>query len=89
MKNKVVINTIALYGMNFAKILFPLATLPYLTRVLSLDGYGLVVYVKAIMQYFQLFIDFGFILSGTRDIVIAKKNRANITMLFQGYFLLI
>ncbi|WP_054680362.1 oligosaccharide flippase family protein [Lacticaseibacillus sharpeae] len=86
MKNKVVINTIALYGMNFAKILFPLATLPYLTRVLSLDGYGLVVYVKAIMQYFQLFIDFGFILSGTRDIVIAKKNRANINYVVSRVF---
>ena len=63
-----------LYGMSIAKIVFPLLTLPYLTRVLSVESYGVVSYVKAVMQYMQLVVDFGFMLSGTKDIVNAKND---------------
>ena len=68
-----------LYLMNIAKMIFPLLTLPYLTRVLSIECYGVVSYVKAVMQYMQLFVDFGFILSGTKAIVLCNgdKNEIN------------
>lgn len=72
MKSNVIKNTMMLYGMSIAKIVFPLLTLPYLTRVLSVESYGVVSYVKAVMQYMQLVVDFGFLLSGTKDIVNAK-----------------
>lgn len=71
--NNILINTIMLYGLSFAKIIFPLLTLPYLTRILSTDAYGIVAYVKGIMQYIQLIIDFGFMLSGTKAVVNEKK----------------
>ena len=74
MKSNVIKNTIMLYGMSIAKIVFPLLTLPYLTRVLSVESYGVVSYVKAVMQYMQLVVDFGFMLSGTKDIVNAKND---------------
>ena len=77
-KNKVVQNTAMLYIMNIAKLIFPLLTLPYLTRVLSVDGYAVVTYVKAVMTYVQLIIDFGFILSATKDIVRAGDNKTEI-----------
>ena len=67
-----------LYLMNFAKMVFPLLTLPYLTRVLSVNCYGNVAYVKSVMQYIQIIIDFGFLLSGTRNIVLAEtRNKLN------------
>lgn len=74
MKSNVIKNTMMLYGMSIAKIIFPLLTLPYLTRVLSVESYGVVSYVKAVMQYMQLVVDFGFMLSGTKDIVNAKND---------------
>ena len=55
-------------------MLFPLVTLPYLTRMLSVDVYGSVAYVKAYMSYVQLVLDFGFLLSATKDIALAKNN---------------
>ena len=67
-----------LYVMNIAKIIFPLITLPYLTRVLSVPAYGVVGYVKAAMAYMQLTVDFGFMLSGTRDIVMAGDDKDEI-----------
>lgn len=76
--NKVLKNTIMLYIMNIAKMVFPLLTLPYLTRVLSSDMYGLVSYVKNCMIYIQLLIDFGFIFSSVKDIVKANGNKEKI-----------
>ena len=77
-KSKVLKNTIMLYIMNIAKMVFPLLTLPYLTRILSEDMYGLVSYVKSCMIYIQLLIDFGFILSSVKDIVKANGNKEKI-----------
>lgn len=78
MKNsKVFANTFMLYIMSFAKLILPLVTMPYLTRVLSEESYGLMSYVRSYMTYMQLLIDFGFILSSVKDIVKAgdDKNR--------------
>lgn len=79
MKNNIVKNTASLYLMNIVKIVLPLITLPYLTRILSKDVYGTVSYVKAVMQYMQIVIDFGFILSATKDIVKAKDNESELS----------
>lgn len=77
MKNNIFKNTVSLYIINIAKLILPLVTLPYLTRVLSKDCYGVVSYVKSTMQYMQMLIDFGFVLSGTKDIIksMGDKNK--------------
>lgn len=72
---KVANNIVMLYIMNITQLVLPLITLPYLTRVLSVDGYGVVSYVKSIMTYATLIIEFGFILSGTKDVVEAKNDK--------------
>lgn len=91
-KKNVIRNVIHLYGFNIAKILFPLITLPYLARVLTTDAYGVISYVRSVMVYMQLTVDFGFMLSATKDIVDAgndSKRRAEITgeVLFARCFL--
>lgn len=67
-------NISMLYIMNIAKLIFPLITLPYLTRVLSVDSYGVVSYVKACMTYAQLIVDFGFMFSGVKGITEARND---------------
>ena len=71
-------NTISLYVMNIVKLLFPLATLSYLTRVLSTSTYGSVTYIKSLIVYVQLFLDFGFLLSATKNIVKANNDKDKI-----------
>ena len=79
MSNKTILkNTFMLYILNIAKMVFPFLTFPYLTRVLSVDGYALVMYVRAAMQYLQIFVDFGFGLSATKHIVRANNNMTKI-----------
>lgn len=77
MEKQIINNTSMLLIMNICKIILPLLTLPYLTRVLSLQNYGEVAYVKSIMVYMQLFVDFGFSLSATKDII-ENRNNSNI-----------
>lgn len=72
MKNKLLSNTIYLYILTVVKMIFPLVTLPYLTRILSVETYGSVAYVKSYMSYVQLVLDFGFLLSATKNIAVAK-----------------
>lgn len=68
-------NSLSLYIMTIAKMVFPLITLPYLTRVLSVESYGVNTYVNSIMSYVQLMIDFGFILSATARIAAAGDDK--------------
>lgn len=79
MKSKVMFNTFMLYIMTFAKMAFPLITLPYLTRILSVENYAVVSYVKAAMVYAQIFIDFGFLLSATKDVALLDQDKAQIS----------
>ena len=67
-----------LYALTIAKIIFPLLSLPYLTRVLSTDCYGVVSYVKSYITYVQLIVDFGFILSSVKEIVQAEGDKKEI-----------
>lgn len=67
--------------MNFAQLLLPLIVLPYLTRVLTVNGYGIVSYVKSVMMYMTLIIEFGFTLSGTKEVVEAKRDNAKINFI--------
>ena len=70
-------NTIMMYLLTIAKLVIPLISLPYLTRVLSVDCYGTVSFVKSLISYMQVLVDFGFLLSGTKDIVDIIKNNGN------------
>jgi len=65
-------NTVMLYILQFSTYLFSFITVPYQTRVLGPEAYGLLGVATAVMMYFQLFMDFGFLLSATEDI---SKNR--------------
>lgn len=74
-------NTAWQYGLQLVKYLFPLITLPYLTRVLEPEGYAFYAYVVSFMSFAQVFVDFGFNLSGTKRIAkassVGEENRIN------------
>ncbi len=76
-----------LYIMSIAKLLLPLLTVPYLTRVFTEETYGIFTYVRTVMVYMQLLIDFGFILSSVKDIVNAKGDKEKIGLIAGHTFL--
>ena len=68
-------NTFWLVSFQLAKMVFPFLTLPILTRRLTVETYGNLTYVKTIMNFMQILVDFGFMLSATKEL--AKINHAN------------
>lgn len=76
-EKKLVVNTLYLYILSLVRMIFPLLTLPYLTRVLTVETYGVVVYIKSYMSYVQMILDYGFLLSATKNIAIAYNNKDN------------
>lgn len=74
-KKKILLkNTIMLYILTFSNYFFNFITVPYQTRILGPEIYGKLGFALAFITYFQLVLDFGFILSATEDI---SKNRDN------------
>ncbi|MDD6024328.1 MAG: oligosaccharide flippase family protein [Oscillospiraceae bacterium] len=61
-------NTLMLYILQFSNFFLALVAVPYETRVLSPVNYGKLGVATAIMVYFQLVIDFGFLLSATEEV---------------------
>ncbi len=65
---------------------FPLITFPYLVRVLGLDGFGLYSFSVAFVAYFQLIVDYGFGITGTRETAINRNNPEMLSKLFNNIF---
>lgn len=64
-----IISLIVLQGSNY---LFPLLTFPFLVRTLGIDTYGIMLFCIGLTQFLNVLIDYGFNISGTRDISINK-----------------
>lgn len=73
-KRKLLINTGFLYLLTFSSFVFGVITLPYQTRVLGPEMFGVIGFAAAFQQYFSIIIDFGFILSATKHVT---ENRLN------------
>lgn len=77
-RSKILIgNFLSLSSLQIVNYLLPLVTLPYLTKVLGVNMFGVLAIAGAVIMYFQTFVDFGFEYSATRDIA---NNQSNITI---------
>ena len=61
-------NTAYLYLLAFSNQLLNLMTIPYLTRTLGPEAYGVVGFALSLMSYVQMIADFGFLYSGTESV---------------------
>lgn len=83
-KSGLAVNTFMLYILTFSNYLFAFMTVPYQTRVLGPEIYGLLGFAFATMVYFQLVMDFGFMLSATAEIAEARGNRRKIALICEA-----
>jgi PST family polysaccharide transporter len=67
-------NVLSLYALHFGNYVLPLATVPYLVRVLGPDRFGAVAFGQSVMAYSSLIVSYGFDWSATRKIATAKEN---------------
>ena len=69
-------NTIMLYILTLSNYLFNFATIPYETRILGPEVYGIIGFASALMIYFRLVLDYGFILSATQRVAQNTNDRS-------------
>lgn len=65
-----------LQGSNY---IFPLLTFPYLVRILGVESYGILIFTTGLMYFLNIFVDYGFNISGTKYISINKNNIRAVT----------
>ncbi|MCX6239692.1 MAG: oligosaccharide flippase family protein [Bacteroidia bacterium] len=65
---------LSLSFLQLANMILPLITLPYLVKTLGVDKYGIYVFAYSVCNYFATIIDYGFKLTGTRDVALNRNN---------------
>lgn len=86
-KKGLAINTIMLYILTFSNVLFSFMTVPYQTRVLGPETYGILGFAFATITYFQLVLDFGFLVSGTAEIAREKNDPVKVAKICESILL--
>ncbi len=64
--------------------IFPLITLPYLSRVIGVDGFGEIAFAVSIMIFFETFVDFGFNYTATRDVARCRDDIEEVSNIFSN-----
>jgi hypothetical protein len=84
LKHPLVKNALLLYVVQFSSYLFPLATLPFLSRVLHPEKFGLVVFSQAFVWYFLTLSDYGFALTATRKVAAHRDESEELSRIFSS-----
>lgn len=82
--HNIISNSVYLFLLQGANFLLPLITFPYLVKVLGVDKFGLVVFAQAFITYFSRLADYGFNLSGIREISAHRNNKSKLTTIFSS-----
>jgi O-antigen/teichoic acid export membrane protein len=81
-RKRTLVNFLSLSMLQIGNYVLPMITLPIISRVIGPEKYGAVNYAFAFAGYFILFINAGFDLYGSRQIVSYKGDKEKIQQLF-------
>lgn len=70
--------------LQFAGYLFPLITIPYLARVIGVEGFGKIAFATAVVLWFQTITDWGFNYTATRDVAQNRDNSEKVSEIFSN-----
>lgn len=73
-KSRILKNSIFLYLLTFSNYLISLLLFPFLSRVLSVEKFGLIGFSTSLCLIFQMIVEFGFQLSTTAEISINRED---------------
>ncbi len=84
MKSKVGKNIAYLGLVQAANYLFPLLTVPHISRAIGVPNYGLVEFAMVSVIYFSALVDFSFDVSGTRKMARVRHRPGQVQLLFNS-----
>lgn len=83
-RHRLVKNTAALFIVQISTYAAPMLVLPYLSRILSTDHFGLIAFATSFNWYFMSLVDYGFNLTATRRIAIYRDDPGEISRIFSA-----
>lgn len=72
--------------LQIAGYLFPILTLPYLARVIGVEGFGKIAFASAIIVWIQTIADWGFNYTATRDVAQNRDDKEKVSDIFSRVF---
>ena len=76
-----------LFVLQLANYVIPLLVFPYLARTLGTDNFGRIMFAQAFVAYFVLFVDFGFNVTATKNVVDDRRDFNNLSKTFWNVIL--
>ena len=73
-----------LSALQFAGYLFPLVTMPYLAKVIGVEGFGKIAMALAVTTWIQTIADWGFNYTATRDIAQNREDVNRVSEIFSN-----
>ncbi|MDY7219435.1 flippase [Denitrificimonas sp. JX-1] len=70
--------------LQVASYIFPLLTIPYLARVIGVDGFGKIAFAAAVVMGFRTLADWGFNFTATRDVARHRDNPEKVAEIFSN-----
>lgn len=84
---KVLISNFAYLSLlQVAGYVFPLITMPYLAKVIGVEGFGKIAFASAIIVWIQTIADWGFNYTATRDVAKNKEDKNKVSDIFSNVF---
>ncbi len=87
-KKSLSVNFVYNAAYNMLNAIFPLITVPYLSRIIMADGLGKVNYAQNIVSWFVLFAALGIPRYGIREIALVKENNKLLNKTFSELFII-
>lgn len=83
-KKRLLSNFFSLSVLQAFSYVLPLITLPYLVNVVGVDKLGLIMFAMSFIMFFNIFVEYGFQLSATREISLHRDNKEKLTEIFSA-----
>ncbi|MBW9204039.1 flippase [Bacteroidales bacterium SW292] len=79
-------NFISLSALQIIGYIFPLITLPYISRVVGVEHFGEIAFATSVVMYFQTFVDWGYNFTATRDIARIRNDKDTVSTIYSTVF---
>lgn len=75
-------NFLSLSVLQFVSNALPIITIPYLTRTIGLEGFGIYVFIQALINFLDILVSYGFKVSATDEIAKNYENPVAVSRIF-------
>lgn len=81
-------NIALLTVVQIAQFVVPLLQLPYLTRVMGVDGFASYIYALSLLQFLSVFIDYGLGVYLPQKVALSRNDNKEMSRIFTATFLI-